>query len=259
MEQFKADLDYFLKYYEPISLHDLIAIKNGEKELKKNSFHITFDDGLSEFYHVAAPILKEKGIPATVFLNSDFIDNQNLFYRFKVSLLIEEIYANGLLDAPMGDMEAIDELAKENGIDFDNYLKKEQPYLNSTQIKELIVQGFTFGAHSKNHPLYSSLSLDDQLQQTKESIKWVTSQFELAYKAFSFPFTDDGVSKEFFDEIKNEVDITFGCAGLKKQTIPFHFQRLGMEKNDTAKDILKTEYFYYLTKSLVGKNKVIRR
>ena len=256
VEQFKADLDYFLKYYKPITLQEVIAINKGEKELNENCFHLSFDDGLSEFYHVAAPILKEKGVPATVFLNADFIDNKALFYRFKVSLLIEELYANGLLDATFKDTVAIDVLAAENGVDFDAYLKKEQPYLSSDQIKELIADGFTFGAHSNNHPLYKELTLEEQLSQTKESLTKVVNDFGLSYKVFSFPFTDDGVGVQFFEQINNEVDITFGCAGLKRKTIPFHLQRLDMETTENAKSTLKTAYFYYLLKSFIGKNSV---
>ena len=258
VEQFKSDLDYLLKYYEPISLSDVIAINKGEKKLIENSFHITFDDGLSEFYHIAAPILKEKGIPATIFLNSNFIDNQELFYRFKVSLLIEELHATGLINTTLKDIDAINELAAENGINFENYLAKKQPYLSSNQIKELIDQGFTFGAHSQNHPLYSQLSLEEQLAQTKNSINKIATQFNLSYKVFSFPFTDDGVSAAFFNQIKNDVDLTFGCAGIKNDAFPFHLQRLAMETDQNAESILKTEYFYYLLKSFVGKNKIVR-
>ena len=259
VEQFKLDLDYFLKFYKPISLQDVIAINKGEKKLTENSFHITFDDGLSEFYHIAVPILKEKGIPATVFLNSDFIDNKELFYRFKVSLLIEELHATGLINTTIKDVNAINELAAENGINFENYLTEKQPYLTSNQINELIEQGFTFGAHSQNHPLYSNLSLEEQLAQTKNSINKITTQFNLSYKAFSFPFTDDGVSVAFFNQIKNDVDLTFGCAGIKNDAIPFHVQRLVMETEQNAETILKTEYFYYLMKLFVGKNKIVRR
>lgn len=267
IELFKADLDYFLKYYEPIDLNELIRLVNEDKPLKKNYFHLTFDDGLRNFYDVAATILKEKGIPATVFLNSDFIDNKTLFYRFKASILAEKLVANGLLDISYSEKAILDELAKENDIDFEEYLKNEQPYLTSQQIEELIQQGFTFGAHSKNHPLYNQLTFEEQIVQTKESIKTVTTQFNLNYNVFSFPFTDDGVSNQFFTVIKNDVDLTFGSAGLKDDVFKNNFQRIPMENHPNqhlkgiskmGKEIIKTEYFYYFLKKIVGKNKIIR-
>jgi hypothetical protein len=52
---------------------------------------LTFDDGLVECHRFVAPLLKRKGIPAVFFLNNRFIDNLDLFYRYKVSLLIHRI------------------------------------------------------------------------------------------------------------------------------------------------------------------------
>ena len=255
---FKEDLAFFLKYYEPIGLDELIRLIKEDKPLKKNYFHLTFDDGLRDFYDVAAPILKEKGIPATVFLNSDFIDNKALFYRFKASVLVEKLSAKGLLDVIYKDNAILDELAKENNINFEDYLKNEKPYLTAQQIEKLILEGFTFGAHSKNHPMYNQINLAEQITQTISSINLITSQFNLNYRVFSFPFTDFGVSYPFFNAIKNEVDLTFGCAGLKDDIIKNHLQRIPMELEQSGKGIIKTAYFYYLLKKMVGKNKIIR-
>jgi peptidoglycan/xylan/chitin deacetylase (PgdA/CDA1 family) len=259
VEQFKKDLDYFLSYYEPIELDDLIQLRREKKAIKKNVVHLTFDDGLSNFYDTVAPILKEKGIPATVFLNSDFIDNKELFYRFKASILIESIYANGLLDVSYSNKKTLDELAEENGVDFNKYLKNEKPYMDSNQIKNLIQQGFTFGAHSLDHPLYNQISIEDQISQTLQSVDDIASMFSLDYKVFSFPFTDNGVSKQFFKEIESKIDITFGCAGLKKDAAKYNYQRIPMEVEGAAKELIKSEYFYYLLKSFVGKNRISRQ
>ena len=72
VEQFKNDIDFLLKHYESISLKELMVLNREGELIDKNCFHLTFDDGLSQFYHIVAPILKERNIHATVFLNSDF-------------------------------------------------------------------------------------------------------------------------------------------------------------------------------------------
>ena len=257
IEQFEADLDFLLEHLKSISLEDVIEL-NG-KQPTEPSFHLTFDDGLSEFYTIISPILKEKNIHATVFLNTDFIDNKELFYRFKASLLFEQLNDETILSVSYNDKEQLDELAAKSGIDFNAYLAREKPYLTSNHIKELIAQGFTFGAHSKNHPLYKELSIEEQLIQTKESVEVVTSEFELAYKVFSFPFTDDGVSRAFFDELTNFTDITFGCAGLKEDSAKNHLQRIAMETEKSGKEIIKGEYLYYIMKEKVGKHKITRQ
>ena len=59
---------------------------------------LTFDDGLVECYDVILPILEKHSIPAVFFVNTAFIDNKDLFYRYKASLLVENISNKKLKD-----------------------------------------------------------------------------------------------------------------------------------------------------------------
>ncbi len=90
-QKFEQDLDFFLNHYTPIEIDDIIDSTLHGKPLKKNSFLLSFDDGLSEVYDIIAPILLRKGIPAIFFINSGFIDNKDLFFRYKASILIEKL------------------------------------------------------------------------------------------------------------------------------------------------------------------------
>src|SRR5437868_11346983 len=89
--QFRNDLDYLLKNFHPVSADELSKAINTGEETPSNSFLLTFDDGFKEVYDVISPILLEKGIPAVFFVNPAFIDNKELFYRCKISLVIEEL------------------------------------------------------------------------------------------------------------------------------------------------------------------------
>lgn len=60
LTEFKDDLDYLLTHFKPITLKELLEYHQTKKPIPNNSFHLTFDDGLSEFYHIIAPILIEK-------------------------------------------------------------------------------------------------------------------------------------------------------------------------------------------------------
>ena len=257
--RFKDDLDFLLQHYKSISLKELIAINKSGEAITENCFHLTFDDGLQEFYTVVAPILKERGVHATVFLNSAFIDNKDLFYRFKASILFEVLRDNKLLKLKYSERDVLDGLANEIDMDFKKILKNEHPYLTSVQIRELIGDGFTFGAHSKDHPLYKELDLAEQLSQTQESVERVKALFNLDYSVFSFPFTDDDVRQELFNKIAEFTDLTFGCAGIKEDSAKNHLQRIPMETSKSGKEIIKTEYLYCLIKQKAGKNKIIRQ
>ena len=91
LAEFRADLDFLLRHYRPISIGELWdSLKDGKLPEGK-CFFLSFDDGLRQVYSEVAPILKEKNVPAAVFLNSAFIDNEGLFFRYKASLLIDQL------------------------------------------------------------------------------------------------------------------------------------------------------------------------
>ncbi|MCE3296488.1 MAG: hypothetical protein K0R65_2202 [Crocinitomicaceae bacterium] len=284
-QQFEKDLDFLLKNYRPLDLNAAQQIIVSGEKPRENSFFLTFDDGLSEFCDIIAPILERKGVPAMCFLNSAFVDNKDLFFRYKVSLLIQVFEQNPKLEQspavhswkqeiqPASDLRSallsckydnnpqLNALAKEIGYSFDDYLQKEKPYLESAQVESLIKKGFYFGSHSVDHPEYRLIDFEMQMEQTRESMHAIRDKFGLDYRAFAFPFTDFGVSTRFFREARKQdiFDFSFACAGLRVEQEARHFQRIPFEiENLSAERILKSEYFYFLVKSLFNKQKMQR-
>lgn len=264
---FEKDLDFLLKNYQPFHISELENIL--KLNTKKQYFHISFDDGLSDFYNFAYPILEKKGISATIFLNDYFIDNKDLFYKYKISIILSKISEKKrkeklkkyFQEIKINEINQIDEIARKNNIDFDKYLKTKKPYLTSEQINELKNKGFTFGSHSKNHLKFSEISYENQIAQVVESIDFLMKKFQLEEKLFAFPFTDFGISKRFFEEIfsTSKIDFTFGTAGLKKDSVERNIQRIPMEKNRlSARSVIGGEYLYYIFKSFFNKNIIYR-
>lgn len=284
---FTQDLEFLLAHYQPIDLPELLRLVRSGRQPAHNALLLTFDDGLREFYDVIAPVLQAQGVPAVCFLNSDFVDNKGLFYRYQASLLIEALTADprraqspavrawqathaapdqGLRAAVLGityqRRAALGELAVGLEVDVDGYLREQQPYLTTPQIRALQARGFHFGGHSCDHPEYQFISLPEQLRQTRESVAAVAAAFGLDYRTFAFPFTDYGVSADFFRQLYqpgHPLDVSFGCAGLKHEQWARHVQRVPLETQGRgAREIVNTEYLYFLLKAIVGKN-VIRR
>lgn len=263
--QFEEELDFLQKHFLPLSLEELMDHIKNETEPEKPSFFLSFDDGLRECYTVIAPILKRRKIPAAFFLNTGFVGNQALFYRYKISLMINAMRTsnfefrtsqNDLLKLSYHDSDKIDELAKELNIDFQEFLEEEKPYMNWEEIEELKNQGFYFGGHSVDHPLYELISLEKQIEQTKESVEEVIDKLKLDYRVFAFPFTDFGVKTEFFASIFNSgiCKLSFGTAGIKSDECKRNLQRISMERNlgDPATYFLKKLLTYQL-KVVIGK------
>lgn len=72
--QFEAQMNWLVdKGYRVIALADLAAFLAGERQLPQRAVVITFDDGYASVYRHAYPVLKKLGLPATVFVYSDFV------------------------------------------------------------------------------------------------------------------------------------------------------------------------------------------
>ncbi len=286
VKSFIKDLDFLLKHYQPIDFFDLKNRVFKTHKLSKPAFLLTFDDGLKEFYENIAPILLQKGIPSVSFLNSYFIDNKALFYRYKASLLIhafsekkeymkdDKIFKwftsffdkhqdikRYLLSISYQNKDMLDDLAKLINLDFGEYLNKNQPYLTTSQILALQKQGFYFGSHSIDYPQYNTISFDEQIRQTKDSTENICNQFSLNYKTFAFPFSDAEVSERFFEKMYKElmVDISFGTGGLKKDAFNRNIQRMSMERNHiSAKEIVNLELLKFIFRHFTANNSIER-
>lgn len=279
-KKFIEDLNFFSDNYHIITLLELLESRKNKTTLPDNALFITFDDGFKEVYEIAAPILIEKKILPTIFLTKNYIDNLELGYDHRKSLLIERLLnfnnlqdkksvrkilngdslqvktlINSIVKIPYKQRELVDRIANELKVDFKEYITVEKPYLTSQQVKELLSSGFTFGGHSIDHPNFIELSVDDQLNQAKESMDFVCNSFNINYKVFAFPYWDGGISFEFFEKLS--ADATFGTQGLLTDPVDNNIQRIGIERfNFTANRIVKAHYlrkilYHFLKKDII--------
>lgn len=210
-----------------------------------------------------------------------------MLYRCKVALLadelkedkesdtvinaIEEITGQRIADSEarkfiwnlkQEDDKLIEGLASFLGIDFNQYLHDIGPYMTLEQLAELSKKGYTIGAHSMDHSLFSEISLEEQIRQVEQSVEWVQQSIPNQPKVFAFPFTNHGVDRKLYDYFIDpetpRLDFMFGTAGHKPTDSARFLHRIPMETSlIDAKKRLKGEFFYYIAKGLAGKQKEI--
>ncbi|MFZ5430683.1 MAG: polysaccharide deacetylase family protein [Bacteroidota bacterium] len=263
--EFIDELDFLLGHYKPVELHELLNPGITGKRI----FHLSFDDGLRECYEVIAPILYKKGIPATFFVNPGFIGNKGLFHRYKASLIVSHILghpekqsylkANGLtadtlLQISYKQSILLDEIAAKMALSWTEFLEDYRPYMTENEVKGLVRQGFTVGAHSWDHPEFWMLNADEQYHQAERSMKWVSDRFSPSVRAFAFPYTDSGISGDVISRLRlsGVCDISFGTAGIKGDSLNFHFQRFPAEFPGEFMTNLKGELGYFLLRKWAG-------
>jgi peptidoglycan/xylan/chitin deacetylase (PgdA/CDA1 family) len=139
---------------------------------------ITFDDGLASVYRLALPVLAERSIPATVFVNTAVVGNAGLLWQHLLNYLLhghglgvvaEALRRNGfdvrrtvrggneLVNlcqrqfARLVASNALDKATEELGVDSAAVAQHERPYLDWEQINEMTRHGFTFCSHTASH------------------------------------------------------------------------------------------------------------
>jgi peptidoglycan/xylan/chitin deacetylase (PgdA/CDA1 family) len=264
---FERELDLFLRHYKPVGIDEIIS------KTVKNAFHLTFDDGFSECYNVIMPILYRKGIPASFFVNTDFIDNKNMQNDCIISLICDSInnlrdfdsrksyimekcchydsIKSWLFEISCADENSLIGLCHLLDLDIKGYLELERPYMSSSEILDLSMKGFNIGSHGKSHINYKYLNLEEQLFDTLTTTSYIQTNFSQSLSLFAFPYEDIQVTNEYFTSLGNKVDATFGTSGLFDDLPDMSYQRVWMESPDNCEFI---HYFNGLYNS-----KAIRR
>jgi peptidoglycan/xylan/chitin deacetylase (PgdA/CDA1 family) len=292
VRQFEKDLDHLLKHFTPVPVEDLVEAVLSGKRTPRGSFLLTFDDGFREVHEVIAPILSAKGIPAVFFVNPAFLDNRILFYRCKISLVIDALLhkkdqvlllkecaallgvevtsspdlPDTLIRRIKGisnlDQDLLDRLADKLELSFEEYLRVRRPFLTVSQVKELHEKGFAIGAHSWDHPYYDLISLEEQERQTLRSSDFVEENFSPSRRLFSFPHSDVNLSQDLFDRLLSghgSPDVFFGIQNQLEEQPNRVLHRFNAERPDLPMSRqLNGVLFLMWYRKFMNKNKVVR-
>jgi len=227
---FKRQIDFLNKFYEIAPLNSIIH--SSGKRTARTKIAITFDDGYRCIYEHAYPILKRKNIPATVFLPVNCIENNLPIWTDMVkhyigstkTKKIELLDTNYKLSFDLVTLEdklnAIKQIKKmlkslpnDQRIERLEELKKQTEVLNTDnnllqmcswkEIKEMSEHNITFGGHTMNHPILSSIPLLDTVRyEVNESKKIIENKTSKLVSAFAYP---NGQPEDFNDDIKKIV------------------------------------------------------
>jgi len=233
---FEKIIDQLLGRFKP--LEDLSA--DGIMNAGSGDLIVTFDDGLRSAYEIAAPILERKGLPAIFFINPDFMLGKSCFYRFEASLLCERLKEAslqqvseaaallGIKEGSVRDLSAAvkavsflnrgiySQLAALLDFDMEAFFAQAKPYFTSVEAHDLLNRGFFLGSHSCDHPRYADIPPAEQVRQTLQSTRCIQETFDLPYRYFAFPFSDEDVTEDFYRQTQDGVDLYFTTGGWRR-------------------------------------------
>lgn len=77
---FASELDHLVRHYQVIDIETFLAWVRGEKQLPPRAVLITFDDGYRDNLLAAVPELERRGLPAVLFLTTDYVADARPFF-----------------------------------------------------------------------------------------------------------------------------------------------------------------------------------
>ena len=155
-DDFRRLLAWMRERYEPLALADWLA---REAPPARASFAVTFDDGWADNYHHAFPVLRELGIPATIFLATGAVEDRMPFWWQRAGLADADIERLKRL-APDDRAARLAALPPAAGAAAD--------FLTWDQVRELGRSGLVrFGAHGHGHGLLDQLPRAEALADVR--------------------------------------------------------------------------------------------
>lgn len=243
---FEQQLLYLKEHFRVLTYEELTALRKANGSPQKPNVILTFDDGLSECYSVVRPLLLKYGIPCIFFVTTDFIENARMFYRHKAALCLASLKRlaeddgwkvvrsiNSTFGLSLGNVREVTRwvlgLGPQNeseleescsilGADVGEYLRKRKPYLTAAQVGELLSDGFMVGAHGQSHAMLGKLSLPEQEREIVGSTSIVRELTGAKEIPFAFPFSGDGVSREFLRDLRKRfrsIGLFFDLGGIR--------------------------------------------
>jgi peptidoglycan/xylan/chitin deacetylase (PgdA/CDA1 family) len=205
-------MEYLVANYQPVSVYDVVKAFEIESQnaLPPRAVMVTFDDAYCDFEKYAWPILKQYQIPATLFVPTAFPDHpERLFWWDKLFHAVQTTFASEV-NITAGRLPLSTAFERNQAYKYlKNYFKtlphdramaevdqicnelrapsEANTVLGWVSLRKLASEGLTLGAHTRNHPIMSCITLDELQNEVVSSLDDLTREIGLAPLTFAYP------------------------------------------------------------------------
>lgn len=216
-DQFEWQMGDLRRRMNPVSLAQVMDHLDGKATLPRYAVAITFDDGFRDTHQHAFPILRQYGIPATVFVTTGYIESGEPFWfelaaylmmRLEPHAIVFDEYEGALpfAAAPAERRRSLRRLhevlkalpnprrtavIREWSQRFAGQIEASAADLSRpitwTQVGEMAAAGIEFGSHTVTHPNLTQLSDQDLLWELSESKRMLEQRIGREVGTLAYP------------------------------------------------------------------------
>lgn len=243
---FEAQVRLLSRQFRVISLSTLCRLLLAGEEVPRNAVVITIDDGYADFYRVAFPIIRKYGVPATVYVVSDFVDRKIwlwpdiLAYALKATSLREIAVAldgetrvfpldsitarqrawNDIADHCLSlrnrvKLEFLAEVTHLLGVTIPPEPVDQYAALTWDELREMQAAGIEVGSHTCTHPKLTMLDHEELEHELKASRERIESMLQQEVEGFCYP---NGGRADVNEDVKQAVR----RCGYRHATVGYH-------------------------------------
>lgn len=209
---FAAQMRWLKANTEVLSEAQLIRHLDSPRTLRRPASLITFDDGYLDNYTIAYPILRDLGLPATLFVPTRAIEQRQLGWWDVMAYLIKKttrpfidvegqtfslpdqrreatsFYQEQMKKAPQErTADLVQRIAGACEVDPPSPRRADRELMSWDQIREVARDNFTIGCHTHSHRVLSTLIPDEQEQELTRSRSIIEEQLGTPVHSIAYP------------------------------------------------------------------------
>lgn len=197
-DDLRAHVDAVRSRYNVVSAEDLLEARSGRRRLPRRALMFTFDDAYIDFATSAWPILRERSLPATLFVPTDYPDRPDRWFWWqRLGEILTDDPSVSTIVTPIGDLpvetaqerrqayRALRDHAKRVPLADANAMVERVAHdlgahdavphvLGWDDLRRLADEGVAIAPHSRSHSLLPSLSdaqLEDELRGSRADLE----------------------------------------------------------------------------------------
>jgi len=210
---FEGQMELLARRFSLVDLNQAQKFVTGAAELPDRAVVVTFDDGYTDNFEVAAPILNRLGIPATFYVTVECVQRRTLpwpsrlRYAFRLtskSKWVDEMERAWDLAAPHEREEAYlhacNRFCRLSGAALEARIAGAEAELDAKlpvssgemmmtweQVRKLSQSGHIVGSHTLTHPNLAFLKPEEVRRELTESKRLMEIQVKAPVSHFSYP------------------------------------------------------------------------